>query len=290
MKKCAIIANGYYHGEPLTNQINCITAELEKLNISVDRIYTDKLIAFISNGDVLTSIGEYDFILFLDKDLYISHLLEKAGYTLVNSARSIELCDDKMKTYIALSSKGILMPDTISSPLNYTDAEDEFYVEVERIFGYPVVVKEVYGSMGKGVYLARNREELKSLRTKLKNLPHLYQKFIGNGGRDVRVIVINGKAVGGMERVNPNDFRSNVQLGGKGKNIVLSKEVENLAEECAKILGLDYCGVDVLSDGFKNYVCEVNSNAFFKEFQSVTDIHVAKLFAKHLKERFYKDN
>ncbi len=286
MKKCAIIANGYYHVDSMVDQIKCITLELEKLNISVDRIYTDKLIAFISAGGVLSAIGEYDFIVFLDKDLYISYLLEKAGYNLVNSARSIELCDDKMKTYIALSSHGVLMPDTIASPLNYTDTEDEFYVEVERLFGYPVVVKEVYGSMGKGVHLANDREELKSLRSSLKHVPHLYQKFIGSGGRDVRVIVINGKAVGAMERINNTDFRSNVYLGGEGHAIPLTEDLRAISENCAKILGLDYCGVDILRDGTNNYVCEVNSNAFFKEFQAVTKINVAALLAKFLDEKF----
>lgn len=286
MKKCAIIANGYYHVDSMVDQIKCITLELEKLNIAVDRIYTDKLIAFISAGGVLSAIGEYDFIVFLDKDLYISHLLEKAGYNLVNSATSIELCDDKMKTYIALSSHGILMPDTIASPLNYTDTEDEFYVEVERLFGYPVVVKEVYGSMGKGVHLANDREELKSLRSNLKHVPHLYQKFVGSGGRDVRVIVISGKAVGAMERINNTDFRSNVYLGGEGRAIPLTEDLRAISENCAKILGLDYCGVDILRDGTNNYVCEVNSNAFFKEFQAVTKINVAALLAKFLDEKF----
>ena len=44
----------------------------------------------------------------------------------------------------------------------------------------------------------------------------------------------------------------------------------------------DFKGIDFLlaSDGY--LLCEVNSNAFFKEFEIVTKINVAELYAKHI--------
>lgn len=281
MKKCAIIANGYYHGAAMTDQIRSICRELEKLKVSVDIIYTDKLIVFLSEREVLSLTGDYDFILFLDKDPYISHMLEKAGYVLCNSAAAIELCDDKMKTLIALAESGLNVPPTVASPLNYVGSPDAFYEEVEFL-GYPVVVKEVYGSMGKGVFIANDREELIALRSKLIKVPHLYQKFIGSGGRDIRVIVIGKKAIGAMERINTQDFRSNIELGGVGVNFVLTGEVKAVAEKAATVLNLDYCGVDILVENGKYYISEVNSNAFFKGFEAATKINVAKLYAEYL--------
>lgn len=289
MKRCAIIANGYFHPDSMVDQISSIQNAFAEKNVSCDVVYTNELLGFIKESSAVSVLKDYAFVVFLDKDVYLSHILEKSGYKLVNVAKAIELCDDKMKTYVELSGKGIPVPDTISSPLNYVGINDDFYAEIENHLGYPVVIKEVYGSMGKGVYLAKNRDELIKIRSDLILKPHLYQKFIGTGGNDIRVIVIGGKAVGAMERRNENDFRSNVELGGTGVAVPLDKDVKCIAEKSAKLLGLDYCGVDVLKDGDKYYVCEVNSNAFFKGFRSATGIDVARLYVEYLCKKFFGD-
>lgn len=287
MKTCAIIANGYYHGESMVDQINSLSKELEKLEVLVDKIYTDSILCFISGTNMFSSLTGYDFIVFLDKDPYISHMLEAAGFSLVNSAKAIELCDDKMKTYIHLVKHGINVPNTISSPLNYAGVDDGLSIEIANLLEYPVVIKEVYGSMGRGVHLAKNSEELINIRKQFKKIPHLYQKFVGIAGRDIRVIVIGGKAVGAMERINDKDFRSNIELGGVGVNFTLTDDIIKISEEAAKALELDYCGVDILRSNGKNYVAEVNSNAFFKGFTKATGINVAKLYAEYLYQKFY---
>lgn len=289
MKTCAIIANGYFHPDAMADQISSIQKAFGDKGVRCDVIYTDNLIGYIKENSSYSTLKDYAFLVFLDKDVYLSHILEKSGYRLVNGAKAIELCDDKMKTYVELSGKSVPIPDTISSPLNYVGKADDFYLEVENRLGYPVVIKEVYGSMGKGVYLAKNRDELIKIRNSLILKPHLYQKFIGEGGKDIRVIVIGGKAVGTMERRNENDFRSNVELGGTGVAVTLDEKVKDIAEKSAKILGLDYCGVDVLKDGDKYYVCEVNSNAFFKGFRSATGIDVARLYVEYLCKKFFGD-
>lgn len=289
MKTCAIIANGYFHPDAMVDQISSIQKAFGDKGVRCDVIYTDNLIGYIKENSSYSTLKDYAFLVFLDKDVYLSHILEKSGYRLVNGAKAIELCDDKMKTYVELSGKSVPIPDTISSPLNYVGKADDFYLEVENRLGYPVVIKEVYGSMGKGVYLAKNRDELIKIRNSLILKPHLYQKFIGEGGKDIRVIVIGGKAVGAMERRNENDFRSNVELGGTGMAVTLDEKVKDIAEKSAKILGLDYCGVDVLKDGDKYYICEVNSNAFFKGFRSATGIDVARLYVEYLCKKFFGD-
>ena len=108
-------------------------------------------------------------------------------------------------------------------------------------------------------------------------------------GVDVRVIVIGGKTVASMERRNKDDFRSNVAQGGCGVKIDLPENFQIVAESCAEILGLDYCGVDLLygNDG-EPYVCEVNSNAFFGGIEEATGVNVAKLYAEHIIKTIYK--
>ena len=102
-------------------------------------------------------------------------------------------------------------------------------------------------------------------------------------GVDVRVIVIGGKTVAAMQRSNENDFRANVARGGSTKRIDLPESFKMVAEACAEILGLDYCGVDLLyGDNGEPYVCEVNSNAFFDGIESSTGVNVAAAYVDYV--------
>ena len=86
-----------------------------------------------------------------------------------------------------------------------------------------------------------------------------------------------------MIRENTSDFRSNIALGGKGREYSPNKEFIAAAEKCARVLDLDYCGVDLLfGEGGKPYVCEVNSNAFITEIERITGVNVAKSYAEYI--------
>ena len=90
-----------------------------------------------------------------------------------------------------------------------------------------------------------------------------------------------------MTRQNDKDFRANVELGGVAKYQPVSKDFVDVAEKCARVLGLDYAGVDLLigNDG-QPLVCEVNSNAYFKGMQSCFDIDVADVYLQHILKNF----
>ena len=217
-------------------------------------------------------------------------MLEKTGLRLFNSATAVETCDDKMTTYLALQNAGIRLAESIPAPLCYTPnatADERFLQTVAKELGFPLVMKSSYGSFGTGVQLVRDMTEL--IETEQKNLyrPHFYQAFIAeSSGRDIRVIVIGGKMVAAMERVAMNgEFRSNIELGGKGRKITLSPEYATLAERAAIALGLDYCGVDVLETSDGGVICEVNSNAFFEGLELATGINVAKKYAEYIFEQ-----
>ena len=235
----------------------------------------------VGNADV----PDCDFCIYLDKDKYAAALLEKRGVRLFNSAHAIEVCDDKMLTHIALEDHGIPMPETMPGLLcYYEDATPsaKYLDSVEKRLGYPIVVKQSYGSFGNGVFKADNRSELDALAKKLKLFPHLFQRFIASsGGRDMRVIVIGNKVVGGIIRSSDSDFRSNIGLGGKAEKCDVPKEISDVAVKTAAALGLDYCGIDFLL-GDKPLVCEVNSNAFFDAFEEATGINVAGIYAEHV--------
>lgn len=285
--KGVIFKNAYMSFGAYDSQALRIKEELENLGVKTD---------IIRNGDFCISVDEkvinrlkgYDFCVYLDKDKYVLYGLEKCGVKTFNSRRAIELCDDKMLTHLALAGQGIPMPKTLPAPLCYDKGEklpEDYAEKIEKELGYPIVIKSCYGSRGGGVHLAKNREQLLKKAEDLKCAPHLYQQFInGSFGRDLRVMVIGGKVLGCTERFSLNgDFRANAALGGSAKAFSLDKEAERMCLSVAEILKLDYCGIDLLmgEDGEK-YVCEVNSNAFFEEFERTTKINVAKAYAEYI--------
>ena len=148
-------------------------------------------------------------------------------------------------------------------------------------------MKASYGSFGAGVELVEDMPAL--IRAEQKNLyrPHFYQRYIAeSSGRDIRIVVIGGKTAAAMERVAAKgEFRSNIELGGAGKNIKLSPSYAALAERAAAALNLDYCGVDVLESADGGVICEVNSNAFFEGLEKTTGVNVAKKYAEYIVEQ-----
>lgn len=279
--KYGIVVNAYIRNNSQITKANRLAAELKNLGAECEIIKNVNL-AEIASGKVLSV--KYDGVIFLDKDKASARLLEKNGIKLSNSAKSIEVCDDKMLTHIELANSGIPMPDCIYAPLcYYEDAEisDGFLNGVIDKLGLPLVAKKCFGSLGAGVTLIKSFEELKQYENENKLYAHFYQRFIGKGGEDIRVIVIGGEYVCAMKRKNENDFRSNIELGGKGERYEADEKLIALCEKVAVLLGLDYCGIDVLTDeNGDRYICEVNSNAFFAEAERVCGVNIAKKYAE----------
>lgn len=278
--KHIIVVNAYIRNKSQLSQAQRIAEELRLLGADC-KIIKNINLAEIKNGNIVAKNA--DICIYLDKDRAAARLLEKSGVRLFNCAEAIENCDDKMLTHIVLSNSGIPMPDSVYAPLCYNpDAQIEeiFLKNIEKL-GYPLVAKMCFGSLGSGVYLIKNLSELTEFENENKLVAHFYQKFIGNGGEDIRVIVIGGKYVCAMKRINNADFRSNIALGGHGEKYEADAELIELCEKTAKILKLDYCGIDVLTDNDgKRYICEVNSNAFFEEAERVCDVNIAKKYAE----------
>lgn len=283
--KANIIVNAFFDTPATRYQSSRIKEELERRKISTYIIKNDLFGAEIDGGK-LKECMDCDFVVYLDKDKYLSLALEKSGVKLFNSHSAIQACDDKALCAINLANCGVPMPRTIPGLLCYDQSSPlspEYADYIESRLGYPLVVKRCFGSLGKFVYRADDRKALESFMEELKCTPHLYQQYIEeSAGRDVRVTVVGGRAIAAMERKSCGDFRSNIGLGGKGAKYELDGELRNLCERAANILKLDYCGIDVLfgKDGY--LLCEVNSNAFFGGSESATGVNIAGEFVEHI--------
>ena len=287
-----IIVNAYNETPQVRHQISRLKEEFSLLNVDISVVKNDQNLIYIKDGKTVINFKPVDFILYLDKDRYIASLLEKAGYRLFNRADAINICDDKMLTHIALINAGIKMPTTISSPLVYSpNFNDNHLLEVEKVLSYPMIIKENYGSLGMQVYLVNNHEEAKELTRKIAQKPHIFQEFIASSkGLDYRLIVINHKVIAVMERKNEHSYLSNLASGGSAFKIDLPKEYLDMAIKASEILGLDYCGVDILK-GYNNepVLSEVNSNAFFEGIEKTTGINVARAYAEYIVSRVKED-
>jgi RimK family alpha-L-glutamate ligase len=282
--KGIIVVNAYIKNSSQISQAQRIKSQFDEAGVDVDIVKNINL-ACIIDGQIVAN--KYDFCVFLDKDRVAARLLEKSGLRLFNSANSIELCDDKMLTHIALANNHIAMPNCIYAPLcYYPDAQpnNELLNGVKNTLGLPLVAKTCYGSLGAGVTLIKDESQLSEYESKNKLVPHFYQQFIDCGkGEDIRVIVIGGKYVCSMQRSNNSDFRSNIELGGTGKNYIADSHLIELCQKVATILQLDYCGIDVLTDSSgKRYICEVNSNAFFAAAEKYCNKNIAKIYVEHI--------
>jgi gamma-F420-2:alpha-L-glutamate ligase len=87
-----------------------------------------------------------------------------------------------------------------------------------------------------------------------------------------------------MKRTGPEgDFRANITGGGTGESYEVTPEIDFLARETARILGLNIAGIDLLFDprGFR--VCEANSNPGFNGFEKYCGVDVADLITEYVK-------
>lgn len=282
--RAAVLVNAYLRSAGMIRQAERVAEELQKRDVDTQIVKNGTFLCSIRENEV-TYPENFDFIVYLDKDKYLPRMLERGGLRLFNRAEAVELCDDKMLTYIALAGGGVNLPQTLPAPLcYYADARlpAGYVEEIGRRLGYPLVVKKSFGSWGMDVRLVSDEKELSAVAEEFRMVPHLYQKRVGVSGEDYRVLVVGGKAIACMKRKNDNDFRSNIEAGGKGSRAELSEKFLAAAERCAQILGLDYCGVDLLDEKGEPYVCEVNSNALFNEAERVTGVNVAGIFAEHM--------
>ena len=97
-------------------KIDRLNEEFEKENVEITVLVNDGTLAKIENNNVVLNFTA-DFVIYLDKDIYLARFIEKCGIRMFNKADFIKLCDDKMLTHIKLSNSGISMPTTISSTL-----------------------------------------------------------------------------------------------------------------------------------------------------------------------------
>ena len=271
--------------------------EFEKQEIKVRVVHPDAVDIFVDRDDRKSILVDGkartlpDFVIprtgsgttYFIKAI-IRHL-ERLGVILINGSDSIDNVKDKLYTQQVLGQSNLPVPKTllVKHPINV-----EF---VEKNIGYPAIIKTLSGSFGAGVFLCENRNQLQQLLKMAEITKPSYniiiQEFIKDShGKDLRVLVVNGKVVGCMMRQSiDGDFRANITRGGEGIPYQIDADIEWLGGESARLLGLDIAGVDLLFDGESYSICEVNSSPGFEGMDKFCKTNIAEQIVTYVKHK-----
>ncbi|GAB1689849.1 RimK family alpha-L-glutamate ligase [Krasilnikovia sp. M28-CT-15] len=200
--------------------------------------------------------------------LYAASALESAGAVVLNSAAATHLSGDKWHTSAALAAMGLPTPRTALA------AAPEAALAALEELGYPAVVKPLVGSWGRLVTRLPDRDTAEAVLEHVAALPgpqsHVIylQELMSTADRDIRVVVIDGQALGATYR-RGSQWRTNVARGATSEPCDLAPEVAKLAVAAADAVGADIAGVDLIEDtDGRLVVLEVNDRVEFRGFQS----------------------
>lgn len=209
---------------------------------------------------------------------------ERDGFFVINPRDSIDICSDKYRCAVTMGEAGVPTPRTalITNP--------DRIIEIHKKVGgkYPVVVKTIRGSKGKGVFILDSEKSLRSTIDAIAKIDDkqelIIQEYIPIKS-DMRVIVLGGRFIAAMERtVVKKDFRSNFSLGGSIKGIKISDEIKDIAIKAAKVADCYYAGVDiaVAQDTEKPYVIEINSSPGSEGIEKASARNITKIFVDYI--------
>ena len=271
--------------------------EAEKQGIDFTVVFADEIDLIVSRDDRKSIRYKNDIVSL--PDVLLARTGSGTGYfnlsvirqfermnvpTLPNSA-SIEASKDKLYANQILAQAGLPIPKTL---LTRFPCKADL---VEKVVGFPCVMKVITGSHGAGVFLCHTPKEFEDLSELISSLDSktsmIIQEYISHSeGRDLRVIVIGGRVVGAMQRKSTDgSFKANISRGGQGEAYDVDDEMEMLAIQVAKVLDLDIAGVDLLfhPDGYR--ICEANSSPGFKGFEKALDINIPEKVFSYAKLR-----
>ena len=126
-----------------------------------------------------------------------------------------------------------------------------------------MILKPLYGNGGAGVFRIKpddgNFNALLELFEQMFREPTIAQKFLPSVTKgDKRIILLDGEAVGAINRVPPpGETRSNMHVGGRAEAVEMSARDQEICDHIGPVLserGLVFAGIDVIGE----YLTEIN--------------------------------
>ena len=144
--------------------------------------------------------------------------------------------------------------------------------------GGEVVVKPIFGSLGRGLVRLRTNDQAEDyFRELIDDQRVIYQqRFIPHPGYDVRLLVL-GDRVWGMKRTNHQHWITNISQGGVGEVYQVSPEEKEMALRAARAVGAHFAGVDLIMDSLTGdrFILEVNAVPGWRAIAEVVGVDIA---------------
>ncbi len=183
---------------------------------------------------------------------------------------------------LLVQSAGVATPATV-----YLASADSSMLrrQVERLGGFPVVVKVLGRSSGVGVMLAESMLSLKPMVDFVLAQGHnpLLCQFIADA-LHWRVIVLGDRAIASYRNKRvPDDFRSTGSSSREDFDAVPPSAVVDAAIRATRASGLEFAGVDVLEDPAGNaWFLEANFPTYYPQAQLYGGVDIAGQMVDYL--------
>jgi len=222
----------------------------------------------------------------LDRSVQLSHalaalrLLEDRGIVTVNRHQVVANCADKVVTTSLLRAAGIPVPRTVVA------FSVEGALEAIEAVGYPAVIKPPVGSWGRLLARVNDRDAAEALlehKVTLGSVAHhvfYVQEHIVKPGRDIRAFVAGGEVICAIERLSDH-WVTNTARGATTRNRPVSAEIAEVSLGAATAVGGGVLAVDLLEDGDRLLVSEVNHTMEFRNSVDVTGVDIAAKIVEH---------
>ncbi|TLX74024.1 MAG: lysine biosynthesis protein LysX, partial [Thaumarchaeota archaeon] len=211
------------------------------------------------------------------RGLHFTACLEFLDVPVINKFEVANNCGNKMITSLLLKKHNVPTPKTYFSFSSEAALEN-----LERI-GYPIVIKPIVGSWGRGVIPLKDREtadaiiEVRELSDRPLDRIYYLQEMVKRPPRDIRVIVVGDQVISAMYRTSSGSFKTNIALGAEPILCEITKELEDVCMKASKAVGGGILGVDIMEDEKRGLVVhEVNNTVEFKGLAKVSKKNIPK--------------
>ena len=219
-----------------------------------------------------------------NRGLHLTYCLEQIGLPVVNSFSVSEICGNKLITSLILKKNNVPTPKTTFA------FSTESARECMKKLGYPLVVKPIIGSWGRGVYQIKDQSMaemmLDSRQENDNSFSRIYyfQELVDRPSRDIRCIVIGDQIVASVFRYSSeNEWRTNVAVGGRTEMAPLTSELKEIVLKASNAVGGGILGVDLMEDKERGYlVHEVNNTVEFRGASAVCKSDIAGAMTDYL--------
>lgn len=213
--------------------------------------------------------------------------LEACGAFSLAKSSSIWISRNKFLTLqFLLQHHSDTIPASCIPPTVLLRSQAEVEEAVNKLGGYPVVLKYLRGTAGAGIILAHDYTTIKANLVALNQLNYdlILQKFYPEAREhDVRLIVLGQTVVAAVKRfATQNDFRSNYHQGSKQILYTPTVEEETLALNLARIFNFEFCAIDMIKSNEGLKFLEINSSPGFEGLEAISKIELPEKIIEYI--------